>query len=152
MPNPTFIIIIIISSRLMAMRSESRSPVWVRPSRPAPARSPATPTRAADWSGHSSSAHSWLRPLHHTRRSPKPSWRSRRRMRLRRRSWGSGADHSKSWPQYEWQTPAWSQWTERSLNWIGKQGDPSQGIWLTGDLTNHNTESAFVWQTNQTGQ
>ncbi len=31
--------------------------------------------------------------------------------------------------------------------------DPSQGVWLTGDLTNHNAESAiFVQQTNQTGE
>ncbi len=30
--------------------------------------------------------------------------------------------------------------------------DLSQGVWLTGDLTNHNAESAiFVQQTNQTG-
>ncbi len=31
--------------------------------------------------------------------------------------------------------------------------NPSQGIWLTGDLTNHNAESAIlVPQTNQTGE
>lgn len=31
--------------------------------------------------------------------------------------------------------------------------DPSQGVWLTGDLTNHDAESAFfVWQANQRGE